>query len=80
MTLNKKTYYFILCFFCLFLFLGTACAKTKEVGHEIKKDSKEAGHEMKDAGKSIGKESKKVGHDIKKGSKEAWQETKDVFK
>ena len=80
MTLSTKTCNFILFFFCLFLLLGTACAKTKEVGHEIKKDSKEAGQEMKKAGKSIGKESKKAGHEIKEGSKEAWQETKDVFK
>ena len=80
MTLSKKSLTFILCFFCLFLLLGTACTKSKEIGHEIKKDSKEAGREMKEAGISIGKESKKLGYDIREGSKEAWQETKDVFK
>ena len=60
MTLSKKTLTFILCLTCLFLLLGTACTKSKEVGHEIKKDSKEAGHEIKDGSKEAWKEVKDV--------------------
>ena len=58
MTLSKKSLAFILCISCLFLLLGTACTKSKEVGHEMKKDSKEAGHEIKDGSKEAWKEVK----------------------
>ena len=58
MTLSKKSLTFILCLSYLFLLLGTACTKSKEVGHEIKKDSKEAGHEIKDGSKKAWKETK----------------------
>ena len=60
MTLSKKSLAFILCISCLFLLLGTACTKSKEVGHEMKKDSNEAGHEIKDGSKKAWQETKDV--------------------
>ena len=59
MTLRKKYLTFTLCLSCLLL-LGTACTKSKEVGHEMKKDSKEAGHEIKDGSKKAWQETKDV--------------------